>query len=229
MSFLKESFSQAFVYMLDCRQINVWVITMMSVRQQNFILRKEKIFETAERLLLENNQDITLGELADELDIAKGTIYKHFNSKNQLYLELIILNEKRLLDISIQYKNNIKHYVTQYMLYNMLNANRTILFHVIEERLTNNERNLKELFNQLYEIREARIIEIKDVTDAYLRAVKSKMSIRDYLSYVWTVTYGASLLLNSTHYQKSIGSRERLIKLYINHALMTPDTLSESD
>ncbi len=229
MSFLKESFSQAFVYMLDCRQINVWVITMMSVRQQNFILRKEKIFETAERLLLENNQDITLGELADELDIAKGTIYKHFNSKNQLYLELIILNEKRLLDISIQYKNNIKHYVTQYMLYNMLNANRTILFHVIEERLTNNERNLKELFNQLYEIREARIIEIKDVTDAYLRAVKSKMSIRDYLSYVWTVTYGASLLLNSTHYQKSIGSRERLIKLYINQALMTPDTLSESD
>lgn len=229
MSFLKESFSQAFVYMLDCRQINVWVITMMSVRQQNFILRKEKIFETAERLLLENNQDITLGELADELDIAKGTIYKHFNSKNQLYLELIILNEKRLLDISIQYKNNIKHYVTQYMLYNMLNANRTILFHVIEERLTNNERNLKELFNQLYEIREARIIEIKDVSDAYLRAVKSKMSIRDYLSYVWTVTYGASLLLNSTHYQKSIGSRERLIKLYINQALMTPDTLSESD
>lgn len=202
---------------------------MMSVRQQNFILRKEKIFETAERLLLENNQDITLGELAGELDIAKGTIYKHFNSKNQLYLELIILNEKRLLDISMQYKNNIKQYVTQYMLYNMLNANRTILFHVIEERLTNNERNLKELFNHLYQIREARIFEIKDATDAYIRAVKSKMSIRDYLSYIWTVTYGASLLLNSTHYQKSIGSRERLIKLYINQALMTPDTLSGNE
>ena len=52
------------------------------------------------------------------------------------------------------------------------------------------------------------------------------MSIRDYLSYIWTVTYGASLLLNSTHYQKSIGSRERLIKLYVNQALMTPDKIS---
>ena len=65
---------------------------MNTVRQQNFLLRKEKILAMAETLLLDNNQDITLGELASELDIAKGTIYKHFKSKNQLYLELIILN-----------------------------------------------------------------------------------------------------------------------------------------
>ena len=70
---------------------------MMTVRQQNFLLRKEKILNMAESLLLDNNQDITLSELASELDIAKGTIYKHFKSKNQLYLELIILNEKEFL------------------------------------------------------------------------------------------------------------------------------------
>ena len=199
---------------------------MNTVRQQNFQLRKEKILAMAETLLLDNNQDITLAELASELDIAKGTIYKHFKSKNQLYLELIILNEKRLLEISKKYKNNIKTYVSQYMLYNMLNSNRTILLHVIEECLTNNERKLKELFEQLYRVREERIIEIKDMTDEYLKSFNSAMSIRDYLSYIWTVTYGASLLLNSTHYQKAIGSRERLIKLYINQALMTPDKIS---
>lgn len=201
-------------------------IVMNTVRQQNFLLRKEKILAMAETLLLDNNQDITLGELASELDIAKGTIYKHFKSKNQLYLELIILNEYRLLEISKKYKNNIKTYVSQYMLYNMLNSNRTILLHVIEDRLTNNEKNLKELFEQLYAIREERIIEIRDMTGEYLTSLESAMSIRDYLSYIWTVTYGASLLLNSTHYQKSIGSRERLIKLYINQALMTPDKIS---
>ncbi len=108
------------------------------------------------------------------------------------------------------------------MLYNMLNSNRTILLHSIEERLTNNERKLNELFEQLYDIREQRILEIKDITQAYLESFNSAMSIRDYLSYIWTVTYGASLLLNSTHYQKAIGSRERLIKLYINQALITP-------
>lgn len=113
---------------------------MTTVRQQNFLLRKEKILSMAESLLLDNNQDITLSELAEELDIAKGTIYKHFKSKNQLYLELIILNEKRILAISDKYNNDIKNYVSQYMLYHMLNSNRTILLHVIEERLTNNEK-----------------------------------------------------------------------------------------
>lgn len=201
---------------------------MTSVRQQNFLLRKEKILAMAETLLLDNNQDITLSELATELDIAKGTIYKHFKSKNQLYLELIILNETRLLEISQKHNNHIKTYVSEYMLYNMLNSNRTILLHVIEERLTNNERKLKELFEKLYQIREQRIIEIKDMTSDYLKSLDSAMSIRDYLSYVWTVTYGASLLLNSTHYQKSIGSRERLIKLYVNQALMTPDKISHA-
>ena len=130
------------------------------------------------------------------------------------------------MDISKQYHHNFQTYVSQYMLYNMLNSNRTILLHSIEERLTNNERKLNELFEQLYDIREQRILEIKDITQAYLESFNSAMSIRDYLSYIWTVTYGASLLLNSTHYQKAIGSRERLIKLYINQALMTPDKVS---
>ncbi len=199
---------------------------MTTVRQQNFLHRKEKILAMAETLLLDNHQDITLSELASELDIAKGTIYKHFKSKNQLYLELIILNERRLLEISKKYNHDIKTYVSQYMLYNMLNSNRTILLHVIEERLTNNERKLKDLFEELYQIREQRILEIKDIFSEYLKISNSIMSIRDYLSYIWTVTYGASLLLNSTHYQKSIGSRERLIKLYVNQALMTPDKIS---
>ncbi|TCB36776.1 TetR/AcrR family transcriptional regulator [Acinetobacter sp. ANC 4910] len=196
---------------------------MNSERQQNFLLRKEKILAMAEKLLLDNNQDITLEELASELDIAKGTIYKHFDSKNQLYLELIILNEKRLLDISHKFNIDINSYVSEYMLYNMLNSNRTILLHVIEERLTNNERKLNNLFDELYKIREARILSIKEITEKYLKESNSAMSIRDYQSYVWTVTYGACLLLNSTHYQKAIGSRDRLIKLYINQVLMTPD------
>ena len=199
---------------------------MSSVRQQNFLLRKEKILAMAETLLLDNNQDITLSELASELDIAKGTIYKHFKSKNQLYLELVILNEQRLLEISKKYNHDIKIYVSQYMLYNMLNSNRTILLHIIEERLTNNEKKLKDLFEELYQIREQRILEIKELFSQHLKFLDSAMSIRDYLSYIWTVTYGASLLLNSTHYQKSIGSRERLIKLYVNQALMTPDKIS---
>ncbi|WP_347452707.1 TetR/AcrR family transcriptional regulator [Acinetobacter sp. ANC 7454] len=193
---------------------------MTSVRQQNFLLRKEKILSMAESLLLDNNEDITLNELAAEMDIAKGTIYKHFKSKNQLYLELIILNEKRLLEISKRFNADFRTYVSEFMLYHLHNSNRTILLHMIEERLTNTEKGLKELFQQLYQVREERILSIRDITRDYLDANHSSMSIRDYLSFIWTVTYGASLLLNSTSYQKAIGSRERLIELYVNQALI---------
>lgn len=193
---------------------------MSSVRQQNFLLRKEKILSMAENLLLDNNEDITLNELASEMDIAKGTIYKHFKSKNQLYLELIILNEQRLLEISKRFNTDFRTYVSEYMLYHLHNSNRTILLHMIEERLTNTEKGLKELFQELYQVREERILSIRDLTREYLDANNSSMSIRDYLSFIWTVTYGASLLLNSTSYQKAVGSRGRLIELYVNQALM---------
>ena len=193
---------------------------MSSVRQQNFLLRKEKILSMAENLLLDNNEDITLNELASEMDIAKGTIYKHFKSKNQLYLELIILNEQRLLEISKRFNTDFRTYVSEYMLYHLHNSNRTILLHMIEERLTNTEKGLKELFQELYQVREERILSIRDITREYLDTNNSSMSIRDYLSFIWTVTYGASLLLNSTSYQKAVGSRERLIELYVNQALM---------
>ena len=100
-------------------------------------------------------------------------IYKHFKSKNQLYLELIILNEQRLLEISKKHHHDIKTYVSEYMLYNMLNSNRTILLHVIEERLTNNEKKLKDLFEELYRIREERIMQIKDLFGEQAISVKT--------------------------------------------------------
>lgn len=49
-------------------------------RHTQFLMRKEKILSVAEKLLLENNQEITLDELVAELDIAKGTLYKHFRN-----------------------------------------------------------------------------------------------------------------------------------------------------
>ncbi|EPG8560865.1 TetR/AcrR family transcriptional regulator, partial [Acinetobacter baumannii] len=44
-----------------------------------------------------------------------------------------------------------------------------------------------------------------------------------------SLTYGASLLLNSTYYQRSIGSRQKLINLYINQALSLPTQTTNFD
>ncbi|MBV6618121.1 helix-turn-helix transcriptional regulator, partial [Acinetobacter baumannii] len=96
-------------------------------RHTQFLMRKEKILSVAEKLLLENNQEITLDELVAELDIAKGTLYKHFRSKNELLLELIIQNEKQILEISQKYNTDFKEYATRYILHHYLSQGKTIL------------------------------------------------------------------------------------------------------
>lgn len=42
---------------------------------------------------------MTLDALAAELDLAKGTLYKHFQSKDELYMLLIVRNERMLLEM----------------------------------------------------------------------------------------------------------------------------------
>ena len=188
-------------------------------RHQKIFLLKQKILHVTEQLLLENNQDIVVGELAAELDIAKGTIYKYFKCKNQLYLELLILNKTRLLDIAQNFKSDVQEGIRQFMLYHLTNSNRTVLLHSIEERITSQERGIKHKFEELYEVREKRIIAVKEITVDYLISRNCAISLRDYLSYVWTITHGACLLLSSTYYQKSIGERNNLINFYIKQAI----------
>ncbi|WP_111896021.1 TetR/AcrR family transcriptional regulator [Acinetobacter sp. MB5] len=195
---------------------------MKTSRQEQFLARYQKILAVSEELLLDHYQDMTLDDLAKELDIAKGTLYKHFKSKNELLLELVIQNEKRVLAISHQYQENFVEYAKAYMLYHLQSPERIIVLHQIEEHLTTTESGLKDLFQQLYDIRQQRILCIKDITKDYLDKFESNISIRDYLSYIWSLTYGACLLLNSSYYQRSIGSREKLIELYIHQALSIP-------
>ncbi|MFT4020880.1 MAG: TetR/AcrR family transcriptional regulator [Acinetobacter sp.] len=191
-------------------------------RQEQFLARYKKILQVSEELLLENYQEMTLDDLAKELDIAKGTLYKHFKSKNELLLELVIQNEKKILEISDRHHEKFEDYASAYMLFHLQSPEKTIILHQIEENLTMTESGLKNLFNELYEIRQQRILKIREMTKSYLDASQSNISIRDYQSYIWTLTFGACLLLNSSYYQRSIGSREKLIHLYIHQALAIP-------
>lgn len=195
---------------------------MKTSRQEQFLARYQRILAVSEELLLDHYQDMTLDDLAKELDIAKGTLYKHFKSKNELLLELVIQNEKRVLAISHQYQGNFVEYAKAYMQYHLQSPEKIIILHQIEEHLTTTESGLKDLFQQLYDIRQERILLLKDMTKDYLDQFESNISIRDYASYIWSLTYGACLLLNSSYYQRSIGSREKLIELYIHQALSIP-------
>ena len=62
---------------------------------------------------------MTLDVLAAELDLAKGTLYKHFQSKDELYMLLIIRNERMLLEMVQDTEKAFPEHLAFFMLHHL--------------------------------------------------------------------------------------------------------------
>jgi len=192
-------------------------------RQAQFRARETLIFEVAERLLLENGElGMTLDALAAELDLAKGTLYKHFQSKDELYLLLIIRNERMLLEMLQNSETLFAEQLAFFMLHHLHHPDQIVMFHQIEERLSTTAQGLHDLFYQLYQIRKQRLRLIIRLTEQYLESIHSDMSVRDYLAAIWALTHGGAAILNSSFYQRYLGERDSLRVALIEQALNLP-------
>ena len=196
-------------------------------RQAQFRAREALIFQIAEQLLLENGEaGMTLDALAAELDLAKGTLYKHFQSKDELYMLLIIRNERMLLEMVQDTEKAFPEHLVFFMLHHLHHPDRTALFHQIEERLSTTGQGIQQLFGELYKVRRQRLRIIIRMTESYLADIQSSMSTRDYLAAIWSLTYGAAAILNSSFYQRYLGSRDTLRVAYIDQALAMPKQIA---
>ena len=192
-------------------------------RQAQFRARETLIFQVAEQLLLENGESgMTLDALAAELDLAKGTLYKHFQSKDELYMLLIIRNERMLLEMIMDSEKAFPEHLAFFMLHHLHHPERTVFFHQIEERLSITGQGIQHLFSELYKVRRHRLRLIINMTETYLASIHSSMSVRDYLASIWSLTHGAAAILNSSFYQRYLGSRDTLRVAYIDQALALP-------
>ncbi|ESK40048.1 hypothetical protein P256_00487 [Acinetobacter nectaris CIP 110549] len=193
-------------------------------RQTQFQEREATIFRVAEKILLEDGEvGFTLDLLAAELDLAKGTLYKHFKSKNELYMLLLLAYEKSLLaQLLGQEDKKFSEKIEFFVLYHLNHSEKTVLYHLLEEKLAANATGLQNLFAKLYQIRKQRLKIILLSIDAHLTEEGSKVSSRDYIALVWSLVYGACMLLNSSFYQRYLGSRETLKRAYVKQVLKIP-------
>lgn len=191
-------------------------------RQLQFKEREDNILRVAEQLLLESGEgDITLDSLAEQLDLAKGTLYKHFTSKDELFLRLIISYETQLLTIS-EIEDDPSAGVARLVLQQLLNPQKALLFNQVEERLASSSTGLNKLFSQLYTIRRTRMKRVINTIERYLTAQNSRLSTRDYLSTLWAMGQGGAGLLNSSFYQRYLGRRDTLCVAMVTQMLDLP-------
>lgn len=71
-------------------------------KQRQFDHREAEIIETAMSLFRQQDIDrVTIEQIAEAAEIGKGTVYKHFKSKDELYARIIIqLNRAMRADIT---------------------------------------------------------------------------------------------------------------------------------
>ncbi len=194
----------------------------MQSRQQQFYDREESILKTAEQLLLDaSDGDLTLDDLAEELDIAKGTLYKHFSSKDELYLQILIRYEKKLA-IANAIEDDPSAGIARMVLQILLFPKRAMLFNYLEEKLAGTSTGLGRLFGELYKIRRERMNLLLNIAERYLAQKQSTLSTRDYLSTIWAMGQGGATLLNSTFYQRYLGRRDTLILSLVTQVLDLP-------
>lgn len=194
----------------------------MSNRKQQFELREMRILQTAEQLLLESGEgDLTLDSLALTLDLAKGTLYKHFSSKDELLMRILIDYEKRKLDM-IVVEDGAGAGVARLVLQLLNLPHRAILFNQIEERLSSTASGLNKMFAELYSIRRERMVRMSKIVQLYLSEQDSAMNIRDYMATLYAVGQGGASLLNSSFYQRYLGSRDTLKIALVRQMLDLP-------
>lgn len=194
----------------------------MSSRKELFEIRESKILQAAEQLILESGEgDLTLDSLAQHLDLAKGTLYKHFSSKDELLLRILIDYEERLFLMN-QTEDGAAAGVARMVLQQLRLPQRAMLFNHIEERLAGTSSGLNKVFSQLYHVRRERMKRLMQIAERYLLEQDSAMTVRDYMASIWAIGQGGAGLLNSSFYQRYLGSRETLKYAFVKQILDLP-------
>lgn len=193
---------------------------MSKTRQSQLMERNERILCTAEELLLESDDStLTLDELADTLALAKGTLYKHFGSKDELLLHLLIRHETRLA-ISHEIDDDPSARLARWLFSVLHTPKKTMIFQRLESDLVNLP--LIDGFNELYQIRQERMAVLHSIAKAYLNKIPSTLPAEDYLAKLWTMAQGGAMLLNSSFYQRHLGDRYAFICGLVCDALDLP-------
>ena len=127
-------------------------------KKKAFLAREQEIVESAKSLLIDHHVDkMTVAEIAKKASIGKGTIYKHFQTKNEILVRIMLDYEK---GISVELKKGLDRakegdpgaVSKAYFESRLANPADDRLVQKLEDKLADAE-DVKEQMMQFYQIR----------------------------------------------------------------------------
>lgn len=122
---------------------------------REFLRREQEILDSALKLFLAQGEEgVTVEMIADAVGIGKGTIYKHFKSKAEIYLRLMLDYERELNGIlqSADVEHDKEAISRAFFEFRMRDPQRYRLFDRLEEKAVRGN-HVPELVEELHKIR----------------------------------------------------------------------------
>ncbi|GAB1266298.1 TetR/AcrR family transcriptional regulator [Aurantivibrio infirmus] len=189
---------------------------------EKFKQREQKILDAALELLLEHGEEtVTVEQIANHVDIGKGTIYKHFTSKIEIYMKLLFNYEQQLAErlkaaISKAEQGDVAAPARAYFESRMSNPVKDRLFQRLEEKIIS-LKQAPELIAELHKMRDD-IIETQN--DIFNRRIQEGLlqDVPPYYYYYtyWALTQGAVELFHSKAFSKVDENKEGLMKFIMD-------------
>lgn len=185
---------------------------------QQFRQREQAILDAALSLMLEHGEEkVTVEQIAETVDIGKGTIYKHFTSKSEIYIRLLFDYELQVKDrlttaIELADQGDYAAPAKVYFESRISDPVRYRLFSRLEEKL-DQLGDQKEKLKELDAIRHQIMGLISDVMSRRIGQGMLK-DVPPYFYYAayWALTQGAVELHSSPMFRDVIDDMDGVMK-----------------
>lgn len=182
-----------------------------SRKVREFRRREDEILTSALTLFLELGEDrVTVEMIADDVGIGKGTIYKHFKSKAEIYLRLMLDYERDLAELlrSETIEKDREALSREYFAFRMSDPQRYRLFDRLEEKVVKTNQ-MPELIQELHSIRASNFNHLTGVIQERIDE-KTLEDVPAYFHYcaAWALVHGAMAMYHSPFWQDVIEDKE---------------------
>lgn len=215
-----------------------------SRKVREFKRREEEILESSLLLFKTHGEDkITVEVIADSVGIGKGTIYKHFNSKSDIYIRLLEnyeLDLKALLET--EDFSDPESLWRSYFGFRMGDPEQAILFGRLEDKLAK-DNQYQQAIKNIHDVRSANMEILANLVDQRIASGKlEQVPAYFHLSASWALVHGALALHQSDYFQNYIEDKESFFEFLLqigmrmgnhgqtgHHHDQTNDTKSSKD
>lgn len=176
-------------------------------RVQEFRQREREILDVALELFLELGEDrVTVEMIAEKVGIGKGTIYKHFQTKNEIYLLLMLRYEEELAEtfVDIRDSEDRSRLAREYFSFRVKSPKRYMLFDRLEHKVIQ-DNAVPELVEKLHKIRASNFELLREAISARIdEGILEDVNPIYHIFAAWALAHGAVGLVESNFYKKYI-------------------------